>query len=312
MGGEFSHQSVLLSESVDFLNIKSGGIYVDMTLGGGGHSLEILKRRADCRVIGIDRDGAAIKAASELLCEFGGRFTAARGNFKDILGILKELGTEKISGAIMDLGVSSHQLDAADRGFSYMKDAALDMRMDTRDKITAADIINGKAEAELSRIIREYGEERWAKRIAAYIVAARKIKRIETTGELVDIIKSAVPAGARRDGPHPAKRTFQAVRIAVNNELNILKEAIRDVFSALERGGRLAVISFHSLEDRIVKTEFKELSAGCICPRDFPICACGLSPKARVITAKPVAPSGAEVLENPRSRSAKLRVAEKL
>lgn len=307
---EFRHVSVLKDEAIDSLKIKSGGIYVDMTLGGGGHSAEIIGRGG--RVIGIDRDINAINAARERLSASGGEFWLVNGNFKDVLEHLKGLNVSGVDGIIMDLGVSSHQLDESRRGFSYMNDAPLDMRMDVESDFSAFDVINTYGEDKLCRIIGDYGEERWAKRIAEFIVKRREEGPIRTTGELVDVIKAAVPKGARKDGPHPAKRTFQAIRIEVNGELEILKQAVTDAVKALNTGGRIAVITFHSLEDRIVKNTFSELAKGCVCPPEFPVCMCGKKPELQIITRKPVTPSDREIEENPRSRSAKLRVAEKI
>lgn len=307
---EFRHITVLKNETIDSINVKKGGIYIDMTLGGGGHSEEILKRGG--RVLGIDRDDNAITAATKRLGSKYEGFTAVRSNFSEIREIVAQQGIDGIDGAVMDLGVSSHQLDTAERGFSYMQNAPLDMRMDMRESKTAKDIVNGYSEKRLCEIIEKYGEERWAKRIAQFIVQKREESPIETTFELVDIIKAAVPKAARQDGPHPAKRTFQAIRIELNGELEILESAIKGCVDILKPGGRIGVITFHSLEDRIVKNTFKELADGCTCPRDFPICTCGNVPKIKIVTKKPYLPSEEELLENPRARSAKLRTAEKI
>lgn len=309
---EFKHISVLFEESISALNLKSGGIYVDGTLGGGGHSAGILSRCPDCRLIGIDRDSEAIEAASRRLEEFSDRVTAVNRNFGEIKDILSQLGIDEIDGAVLDLGVSSYQLDNAERGFSYMHDAPLDMRMNTSERKTAHDVVNSYSSDGLARIFYEYGEERWSRRIAEFICERRKEKSIDTTFELVDVIKSAIPKKARADGGHPAKRVFQAIRIEVNNELGILGGAVKDFVSCLKSGGRLAVITFHSLEDRIVKKTFQELAAGCICPKEFPVCVCGHKPEIKIISSKPILPSKREIEGNSRSKSAKLRIAEKL
>jgi len=309
---EFKHVSVLLNECIEGLNIKENGIYVDGTLGGAGHSSEILKHLSkDGLLIGIDQDKDALKAAKERLQNFN-NVKFVHSNFYEIDSILNNLGIEKIDGMLMDLGVSSYQLDEAERGFSYMKDAPLDMRMNRDNSLSAYEVVNDYEENELYRIIRDYGEEKFAKRVAKFIVEAREVKKIETTLELVQIIKNAIPAKARREGPHPAKRTFQAIRIEVNSELSILNRAIEDGVNRLNKGGRMAIITFHSLEDRIVKIKFKELGITCTCPREFPICVCGGTAKVKVITRKAIDPSKEEVEENPRSRSAKLRIIEKL
>lgn len=307
---EFHHISVLLNECIDNLNIKPDGIYVDGTMGGGGHSLEIAKRLTTGRLICIDQDPNAHEAAGKRLAEYKDRITFVRDNFGNIANILDSLGIEKIDGMLLDIGVSSHQLDEAERGFSYQQDAPLDMRMNPDRPFSAYDVVNGYDEDELDRVIFTYGEERWARRIAQFIVKEREAKPIETTGELVDIIKKAVPKGARKDGPHPAKRTFQAIRIEVNGELEVLQRAIDDVAARLAVGGRLCIITFHSLEDRIVKEAFRKQENPCICPPQFPVCVCGKKPLGRVITRKPILPSKEELEENPRSRSAKLRVLE--
>lgn len=307
---EFHHISVLLNECIDNLNIRPDGIYVDGTMGGGGHSLGIAKRLTTGRLICIDQDPNAHEAAGKRLAEYKDRITFVRDNFGNIANILDSLGIEKIDGMLLDIGVSSHQLDEAERGFSYQQDAPLDMRMNPDRPFSAYDVVNGYDEDELDRVIFTYGEERWARRIAQFIVKEREAKPIETTGELVDIIKKAVPKGARKDGPHPAKRTFQAIRIEVNGELEVLQRAIDDVAARLAVGGRLCIITFHSLEDRIVKEAFRKQENPCICPPQFPVCVCGKKPLGRVITRKPILPSKEELEENPRSRSAKLRVLE--
>ena len=307
---EFHHISVLLNECIDNLNIRPDGIYVDGTMGGGGHSLEIAKRLTTGRLICIDQDPNAHEAAGKRLAEYKDRITFVRDNFGNIKSILDSLEIEKIDGMLLDIGVSSHQLDEAERGFSYQQDAPLDMRMNPDRPFSAYDVVNGYDEDELDRVIFTYGEERWARRIAQFIVKERENKPIETTGELVDIIKKAVPKGARKDGPHPAKRTFQAIRIEVNGELEVLQRAIDDVAARLAVGGRLCIITFHSLEDRIVKEAFRKQENPCICPPQFPVCVCGKKPLGRVITRKPILPSKEELEENPRSRSAKLRVLE--
>lgn len=307
---EFHHISVLLNECIDNLNIRPDGIYVDGTMGGGGHSLGIAKRLTTGRLICIDQDPNAHEAAGKRLAEYKDRITFVRDNFGNIKSILDSLGIEKIDGMLLDIGVSSHQLDEAERGFSYQQDAPLDMRMNPDRPFSAYDVVNGYDEDELDRVIFTYGEERWARRIAQFIVKEREAKPIETTGELVDIIKKAVPKGARKDGPHPAKRTFQAIRIEVNGELEVLQRAIDDVAARLAVGGRLCIITFHSLEDRIVKEAFRKQENPCICPPQFPVCVCGKKPLGRVITRKPILPSKEELEENPRSRSAKLRVLE--
>lgn len=309
---EFKHVSVLLKESIEALNIKSDGIYVDCTLGGAGHSSHILRKLSSKGIlIGIDQDLEALQAAKEKLKEYS-NVKYVHNNFYNIDDILKTLEILKVDGILMDLGVSSYQLDNAERGFSYMKDAPLDMRMDRENGFSAYDIINNYSLEDLHRIIRDYGEEKFAKRIASFITEKRKIKPIETTFELVDIIKAAVPAKARREGHHPAKRTFQAIRIEVNGELKILDKAIEDGVQRLNVGGRMAIITFHSLEDRIVKLKFRNLSNPCTCPKDFPICVCGKKPSVKLVSRKAIDPSEEEVESNPRSRSAKLRIVEKI
>ncbi len=311
--GSFSHYSVLLNESVDGLNIKPDGIYVDCTLGGGGHSEAIASKLSmDGRLISIDQDSAAIAASKKRLAPYADRIEFVRDNFSNVGDVLARLGIEKIDGAVIDLGVSSYQLDTPERGFSYMHDAPLDMRMNPDAEFSAYDVVNTYTEDKLKKIIFEYSEERFAPRIASKICAARETKPIQTTYELVDIIKSAIPAKAREDGPHPAKRTFQAIRIEVNSELSIIEPTLDALISALGEGGRLSVITFHSLEDRIVKQTYKKASQGCTCPPNFPVCVCGGKAKVKVITGKPILPSEKELDENPRSRSAKLRIAEKL
>lgn len=309
---EFKHISVLLEESVDYLRPENGGIYADGTLGGGGHSYRILSRNNSLRLIGIDQDAEAINAAKERLKEFGDRVTYVNRNFCEIKSVLENEGIDFIDGAVIDLGVSSYQLDNAERGFSYMHDAPLDMRMDRRNSKSAYEVINNYSVEELTKIFYGYGEEKWSKRVAEFIGEKRKQRPVETTYELVDIIKAAIPKSARTDGGHPAKRVFQAVRIEVNGELRILEQAIRDFVSVIRPGGRLAIITFHSLEDRIVKKTFASLAEGCTCPKDFPICVCGKKPEVKVLTRKPVLPSGEELEMNSRSKSAKLRVAEVL
>jgi 16S rRNA (cytosine1402-N4)-methyltransferase len=309
---EFKHISVLLNEVIEGLNIKENGIYVDCTLGGAGHSGEIIKRlSANGRLIGIDQDKDALKAAGEKLKEYENT-TYIHNNFTNVEEILNSLNIEGVDGILMDLGVSSYQLDEGERGFSYMKDAPLDMRMNREAEFTAYDVVNSYNEEQLSKVIRDFGEERFARRIAKFIVDRRSANPINTTLQLVDIIKAAIPAKARREGPHPAKRTFQAIRIEVNKELDILDKAIEGAVSKLKPGGRVAVITFHSLEDRIIKNKFKELENPCNCPKEFPICICGKKSKVKIITRKPIDPSEEEVNENPRSRSAKLRIAEKI
>jgi len=309
---EFKHVSVLLNETIDELNIKKDGIYVDCTLGGAGHSSEILKRLSEKgRLIGIDQDTDAINAAKEKLKEYN-NVTYVHDNFHNINNILDNLNIEKVDGILADLGVSSYQLDKPERGFSYMHDAPLDMRMNKDSDFSAFDVVNGYEEDKLYHVIRDYGEEKFAKRIAQFIVNKRQEESINSTFELVEIIKSAIPAKFRRNGPHPAKRTFQAIRIEVNSELEILNSTIEDGVDKLSEEGRMCIITFHSLEDRIVKNKFKELKNPCICPPDIPMCVCGRKPKIEIITRKPIEPSENEISVNPRSRSAKLRVAEKI
>lgn len=310
---EFKHKSVLLYETVDELNIKPDGIYVDGTLGGGGHSYKIAKRLSEGgRLIGIDQDEDAIKAASKRLEPYMDRVTIVRNNYCNMDKVLDELGIDKVDGIMLDLGVSSYQLDAADRGFTYNVDTALDMRMDQRQEITAKDIVNEYSEFDLYRIIRDYGEDRFAKNIAKHIVAARQEKPIETTFELNDIIKAAIPMKVRATGGHPSKRTYQAIRIELNKELEVLENSIDMMIDRLKPEGRLCIITFHSLEDRIVKTRFRNNENPCTCPPSFPACVCGKVPKGRVITRKPVVPTDEEINENSRSKSSKLRVFERV
>lgn len=308
----FGHKSVLLYETVGSLNIKPNGCYVDGTLGGGGHAYEVCKRLGGGRLIGIDQDGDAIAAAEERLKPFRDKVTIVRSNYEHIQSVLKDLGIPKADGIYLDLGVSSYQLDTASRGFTYREeDAPLDMRMDQRNDATAADIVNTYGEMELYRIIRDYGEDHFAKNIAKHIVRARAKGPIRTTGQLTEIIKAAIPAKVRAGGGHPAKRTFQAIRIELNHELDVLEHSIDAMIALLNPGGRLSIITFHSLEDRIVKTRFKNLEDPCICPREFPVCVCGRKSRGRVITRKPVLPSVEELEVNSRSKSAKLRVFER-
>ncbi len=307
----FNHVSVLLNECIEGLKIKPSGIYVDGTLGGGGHSFKILQHLTTGKLIGIDQDQDALKAATERLKIFEDRFIPYHSNFSELTKVLTDLEIQKFDGLLLDLGVSSYQLDEAERGFSYMNDGKLDMRMNQSDSFTAYDVVNGYSEAKLTEIITDYGEENWANRIAKFIVQERAEKPIETTFELVDVIKKAIPAAARKDGPHPAKRTFQAIRIEVNNELRIIEQTIEAAVSRLNKGGRIAIITFHSLEDRIVKNAYKKLAQGCTCPPEFPVCICGGKAKIKIITKKPILPSDDEVENNPRARSAKLRIAEK-
>lgn len=309
---EFNHVSVLLNECLEGLNIKENGIYVDGTLGGAGHSSEILKRLSkEGRLIGIDQDTDALKAAKERLKDYS-NVTFVYSNFSNIENVLNNLNIDGVDGILMDLGVSSYQLDEGERGFSYMKDAPLDMRMNRENDFSAYNVVNEYSEEDLYRIIRDYGEEKFAKRIASFIVENRQEKNIETTLELVEIIKNAIPAKARREGPHPAKRTFQAIRIEVNSELSILNKTIEDGVEKLNKGGRMAIITFHSLEDRIVKNKFRDLAVSCRCPKEFPVCVCGEKAKVKIISRKAIEPTKEEVEINPRSRSAKLRVIEKL
>lgn len=308
----FSHYSVMLGESVDGLDIKPGGIYVDCTLGGGGHSGEILRRLDGGRLIAVDQDSDAIEASKLRLSDNLDRITFVHDNFCNIGNALDRLEIDAVDGAIIDLGVSSYQLDTPERGFSYMHDAPLDMRMNPEAALDAYQVVNGYSEERLKKLIFDYSEEKFAGRIAAKICEFRENKPIESTFELVDIIKSAIPAKAREDGPHPAKRTFQAIRIEVNSELSVIEPTLNVLMEHLKPGGRLSVITFHSLEDRIVKQVFTEFAKGCTCPPDFPVCVCNKKPKMKILTRKPILPSEKELDENPRSRSAKLRIAEKL
>ena len=309
---EFKHKSVLLDETIESLNIKPNGIYVDGTLGGGGHSYEIAKRLTDGgRLIGIDQDEDAIRAAKERLSEFADRVTIVRDNYCNMPKVLDELGVSKVDGILLDIGVSSYQLDEAELGFTYKQDAPLDMRMDQRQEMTAKDIVNGYSEEDLYRIIRDYGEDKFAKNIAKHIVQARQVKPVETTFELDEIIKAAIPMKFRATGGHPAKKTFQAIRIELNRELEVLDESIDAMTDLLNDNGRLCIITFHSLEDRIVKTRFRKNENPCTCPPDFPVCVCGKKPKGKVITRKPIVPDEEELEENKRAKSSKLRVFER-
>ena len=313
MQENFGHYSVLLNETVDSLNIKPDGVYVDCTLGGAGHSNLIASRLSEKgRLIGIDRDEFALGKAKERLAKYGERIVLLHTNFVEGAEKVKQAGFDRIDGVVADLGVSSFQLDDATRGFSYMNDASLDMRMDRTQSFTAYDVVNTYSERELAKIIDMYGEERYASSIARKIVKYRESKPIETTNELSEIIKSGIPAKNKADGPHPAKRTFQAIRIEVNGELDIIADTINSFFPMLNEGGRMAIITFHSLEDRIVKHTFLDKTVGCTCPPDFPVCVCGKKAEGLVITKKPILPSSEELEENPRSRSAKLRVIEKI
>lgn len=310
---EFKHKSVLLEETIGSLNIKPNGTYVDGTLGGGGHSYEILKRLGKGgRLIGIDQDADAIKAAKERLSEFEAKVTIVRSNYKNIADVLLDLEVSGVDGILLDLGVSSFQLDTIERGFTYREDEApLDMRMDQRQKLTAEDIINEYSEYDLYRIIRDYGEDKFAKNIAKHLVIAREKSRIRTTGELNEVIRAAIPAKVRAKGGHPGKKTFQAVRIELNQELEVLRNSIESMIELLNPGGRLSIITFHSLEDRIVKLKFRSSENPCRCPSDFPVCVCGQVSKGQVITRKPILPGEDEISCNKRSKSAKLRVFEK-
>ena len=309
---EFSHRSVLLDECMDGLDIKPDGIYVDGTAGGAGHSSEIAKKLESGRLIAIDQDETAVAVATERLNALGKNTTVVRSNFCELASVCRSLGIDEIDGVLLDLGVSSYQLDTAERGFSYSADAPLDMRMDNRCSLSAYEVVNSYSEQELKRILYDYGEERFAPAIASAIVKKRESRPIETTAQLSDIIKYAIPPAAREGGHHPAKRSFQAIRIEVNRELDVIEPAIKGAVEMLRPGGRIAIITFHSLEDRIVKQAFASLASGCTCPKDFPICVCGNKPKVRLVNRKPILPSKAELEENPRSRSAKLRVAEKI
>ena len=309
---EFTHYSVLLQECIDVLDIKPDGVYLDGTLGMGGHSLEILKRLTTGRLIAIDRDERAIQRAGERLREYEDKLTLVHGNFRDLGNILDRLGIKVVNGMLFDLGVSSPQLDEAERGFSYMADAPLDMRMDESQPVTAYEVVNSRPEDYLRRILYDFGEERYAPRIAAAIVKRRAEKPISTTLELVEVIKSAMPAAALREKQHPAKRSFQAIRIAVNEELEAISEMMESAVKYLAKDGVIAVISFHSLEDRIIKNSIASREKGCTCPREFPVCVCGFKQTLRSLTKKPILPSEKELAENPRSRSAKLRAAKRV
>jgi len=312
---EFKHKSVLLDECIEYLNINPDGIYVDGTIGGAGHSSEIYRRLSPkgC-LIGLDQDAFAVETSTKRLEQIGSeaKFKVINTNFRNIIQACRQLDINEVDGILLDLGVSSHQLDEASRGFSYQHDAPLDMRMDRNSKLSAYEVVNFYKEQDIYRIIRDYGEEKWASRIAKFIVEARNKKPIKTTYELVDIIKKAVPSAARREGPHPAKRTFQAIRIEVNDELNILNNTIEECVTLLKKGGRLCIITFHSLEDRIVKLQFNKEVNPCTCPASFPTCVCGKKPRAMLVNRKPIVSGPEELEENPRARSAKLRVLEKI
>ena len=309
---EFNHYSVLLGETIEQLNIKEDGVYVDGTLGGGGHSYEIAKRLTTGKLIGIDQDEDALRAAGERLQEFGDKVTLVSSNYESMATVLKDLGIEKVDGIVLDLGVSSFQLDTPSRGFSYMdEDERLDMRMDQRNPKTAEDIVNDYSEEDLCRIIRDYGEDRFARNIARNICKAREEERIVTAGQLNAIIRESIPKKLQATGGHPAKRTYQAIRIELNRELDVLQDNLNDFINLLNEDGRICIITFHSLEDRIVKVAFKNNQDPCICPKDFPVCTCGRKSKGKVVTRKPILPSDKELEENSRSRSAKLRVFER-
>ena len=313
MPENFQHETVLLQESIDGIVTDPDGIYVDCTLGGGGHSAAILERLSpQGTLVGFDRDPAALIAATAKLVRFSSQVRLVPGNFAEIDTLLTRLGIGQVNGVLFDLGVSSHQLDLPQRGFSYMKEGPLDMRMDPAQPLSALQVVNEYSEDELNRVIFEYGEERWARRIAKFIVEARQAKPLQNTAELVEVITAAIPAAARRQGPHPAKRTFQALRIAVNGELDGLEQGLRKAVACLKPGGRIAVITFHSLEDRIVKQFINSKINPCICPPDFPECTCGLTSTLKKITKKPLFPSENEINNNPRARSAKLRIAERV
>ena len=311
---EFKHRPVLLEETIESLKIRPDGIYVDGTLGGAGHASQVCKRLSEKgRFVGIDQDDCALQAAGERLKEFGKnvRIDCVKSNYCQMKSVLENLGIDKVDGILLDIGVSSYQLDNAERGFTYREDAPLDMRMDQSSSFSAKDVVNQYDEMQLYRVSRDYGEEKFAKNIAKHIVAARQEKEIETTGELIEIIKASIPAKVRATGGHPAKRTFQAIRIEVNRELEVLQDSIDEMIDLLNDGGRLCIITFHSLEDRIVKNKFRENEDPCICPKNFPVCVCGRKSKGKVITRKPIVPSEQEVEENKRSKSSKLRVFEK-
>ncbi len=310
---EFTHYSVLAEETIEYLKVRPDGIYVDGTLGGGGHAARVASRLSEKgRLIGIDQDADAVRAAGERLAPFGGRITILRGNFADMAELLQQIGISRVDGIVLDLGVSSFQLDTPERGFTYrVADAPLDMRMDVRQTKTAADIVNGYGREELYRVIRDYGEERFAKQIAANIVKARERKPVQTAGELTELIRAAIPAKYRMQGGHPAKRTFQAIRIELNRELDVLSKSLTGMIGLLKPGGRICIITFHSLEDRIVKTAFRQAEQPCTCPKEFPVCVCGKVSQGTVVTKKPVLPGEEEQKENSRSKSAKLRVFER-
>ena len=311
---EFKHRPVLLEETIESLKIRPDGINVDGTLGGAGHASQVCKRLSEKgRFVGIDQDDCALQAAGERLKEFGKnvRIDCVKSNYCQMKSVLENLGIDKVDGILLDIGVSSYQLDNAERGFTYREDAPLDMRMDQSSSFSAKDVVNQYDEMQLYRVIRDYGEEKFAKNIAKHIVAARQEKKIETTGELIEIIKASIPAKVRATGGHPAKRTFQAIRIEVNRELEVLQDSIDEMIDLLNDGGRLCIITFHSLEDRIVKNKFRENEDPCICPKNFPVCVCGRKSRGKVITRKPIVPSEQEVQENKRSKSSKLRVFEK-
>ena len=311
---EFKHRPVLLEETIESLKIRPDGIYVDGTLGGAGHASQVCKRLSEKgRFVGIDQDDCALQAAGERLKEFGKnvRIDCVKSNYCQMKSVLENLGIDKVDGILLDIGVSSYQLDNAERGFTYREDAPLDMRMDQSSSFSAKDVVNQYDEMQLYRVIRDYGEDKFAKNIAKHIVAARQEKEIETTGELIEIIKASIPAKVRATGGHPAKRTFQAIRIEVNRELEVLQDSIDEMIDLLNDGGRLCIITFHSLEDRIVKNKFRENEDPCICPKNFPVCVCGRKSKGKVITRRPIVPSEQEVEENKRSKSSKLRVFEK-
>lgn len=309
---EFNHVSVLLEETVESLHIRPDGIYVDGTLGGGGHAYEVLRHLGPRgRLIGLDQDEAAVCAAGKRLEEFNGKAIIVKSNYSNILSVLKELDIQKTDGIVLDLGVSSHQLDTRERGFSYMEDAPLDMRMDQSQEKTAKDIVNGYSEDKLFHMIRDYGEDKFAKNIAKHIVAYRQKKEIETTGELSNIIRGAIPMKIQKNTGHPAKKTFQAIRIELNRELEVLNDTLNDMIECLSEGGRISVITFHSLEDRIVKTIFRKNENPCTCPPGFPVCVCGRKSKGKVISRKPILPTQEEMTKNSRSKSAKLRVFER-
>ncbi len=313
MEKEFRHTSVLLEETIEALNVKPDGVYLDGTLGGGGHACEVCRRLNDQgRFYGIDQDEAAVEAAGKRLEEFGSRVTIIRDNYCNAREALREKGVECVDGIVLDLGVSSYQLDTAERGFTYKYDAPLDMRMDQRQRLTARDIVNDYDEQSLYRIIRDYGEDQFARNIAKHIVQARMEKPVETTFELNEIIKAAIPARMRAVGGHPSKRTFQAIRIECNHELDVLRDTLQDFIDMLNSQGRLCIITFHSLEDRIVKSFFREMENPCTCPPEFPVCICGKTPYGKVISRKPILPTQEEMEENPRSKSAKLRVFERI